>query len=157
MDKINNNPDIDILGGDILTFEKFPNFKSGRKIPYVDKKFTQYMKLRNPINHSTVFFNRKKILELGGYPNARLGQDYLMWIVAVTQGYKLLNMNEVLVYMHVDSKSSRRRGLKNFKYDSYPYKLMFETGMVNRIEYIIGMCFRFTYCTFSSIRSIIGT
>ena len=46
------------------------------------------MKYRNPVNHPTVFFNRNRIIGIGGYPNARLGQDYLLWINAIINGLK---------------------------------------------------------------------
>jgi glycosyltransferase involved in cell wall biosynthesis len=155
IDKIISNPEIDILGGDILNFEVYPNFKNGRKVPYNEKKIFRYIIFRNPVNHSTVFFNKIKILEIGGYPNARLGQDYLLWIHAINSGLKISNLNEVLVYMQVDKNCYQRRGLKNFKYDSYPYKLMFRLGLTNIIELILGLIFRLIYCTYASFKSLI--
>lgn len=153
---INSNPDIDILGGNILCFESFPDFFSGRTVPTNFNKIQSFMKFRNPINHPSVFFNKKKILEIGGYPNARLGQDYLLWINAIINGLKIENTQDVLVYMQVDKNSYSRRGLRNLKYDTYPYFLMYRNKITTIFDLFIGLSIRFSYCTYSSIRSIIN-
>lgn len=153
---VNSNPDIDILGGNIKCFETFPDFFSGRIVPSSLENIRRFMKYRNPLNHSSVFFNRKKILEIGGYPNARLSQDYLLWINSIKNGLKILNSEEVLVYMKIDKNIYSRRGLKNLKYDSYPYIAMYKNKLTNIFELLIGLFLRFVYCTYSSIRSIIN-
>ena len=153
---VNSNPDIDILGGNIKCFETFPDLFSGRIVPSSLENIRRFMKYRNPLNHSSVFFNRKKILEIGGYPNARLSQDYLLWINSIKNGLKILNSEEVLVYMKIDKNIYSRRGLKNLKYDSYPYIAMYKNKLTNIFELLIGLFLRFVYCTYSSIRSIIN-
>lgn len=150
---IKSNPEIDILGGNILCFESFPNFFSGRTVPKTYKKIIRFMKFRNPVNHPTVFFNRNRILDIGGYPNARLGQDYLLWIKAITNGLIIENTKDVLVYMQVDKNSYSRRGLSNLKYDTRPYFLMYKYKKTNVFELFIGLFIRFIYCTFSSLKS----
>lgn len=153
---ISLNPDIDILGGNIQCFESFPNFFSSRKVPTSSKAIRRFLKYRNPLNHPSVFFNRNKILDIGGYPDARLGQDYLLWINAIANGLKIQNTKEVLVYMKVDKNSYSRRGLRNLKYDSYPYLLMYKNKISNIFELLIGLSIRLAYCTYSSIRSKIN-
>ena len=153
---VNSNPDIDILGGNIQCFETFPDFFPGRSVPNSLENIQRYMRYRNPINHSSVFFNRKKILEIGGYPNARLSQDYLLWINAIKNGLNIRNTEDTLVYMKVDHNIFSRRGLKNLKYDSYPYIVMYKNKLTNTFEFLIGLSLRFIYCTYSSIRSILS-
>ena len=153
---IDLNPDIDILGGNIQCFKSFPNLFPGRVVPSKFNSIKRFMKFRNPLNHPTVFFNKKKVLDIGGYPNTRLGQDYLLWIKAISNGLKIQNTKEVLVYMKVDKNSYSRRGLKNLKYDTYPYFLMYKNKLSNIFELIIGLSMRLSYCTYSSIRSIIN-
>tara|TARA_B100001939_G_scaffold345323_1_gene361609 strand:+ start:538 stop:1323 length:786 start_codon:yes stop_codon:yes gene_type:complete len=153
---INSNPSIDILGGNILCFESFPNFFSGRIVPNTYKKILRFMKYRNPINHPTVFFDRNKILDIGGYPNVRLGQDYLLWINAIANGLKIENLKDTLVYMQVDKNTYSRRGLRNLKYDTYPYFFMYKNNITNIFEFLIGLSIRFIYCTYASLRSKIN-
>ena len=153
---IKSNPEIDILGGNILCFETYPDFFKGRSVPNSFDKIRKFMKFRNPLNHPSVFFNKKKILDIGGYPDARLGQDYLLWINAIFKGLKIANTKEVLVYMQVDKNSHSRRGLRNLKYDTYPYFLMYKNNITNIFELLIGLSIRFIYCTFSSFRSKIN-
>ncbi len=150
---INSNRDVDILGGNILCFETFPNFFSGRTVPTTFEEIQRFMKFRNPLNHSSVFFNRKKIIDIGGYPNARLGQDYLLWINAIKNGLKIMNIDDVLVFMKVDRNIYSRRGLRNVKYDSYPYISMYKNKITNFFELLIGLFLRLSYCTYCSIRS----
>tara|TARA_B100000945_G_C20426228_1_gene620672 strand:- start:1443 stop:2228 length:786 start_codon:yes stop_codon:yes gene_type:complete len=152
---IKANSDIDILGGNILCFKSYPNFFPGRTVPSSFNQIQKFMKFRNPVNHPSVFFNRKRILDIGGYPNARLGQDYLLWIQAIINGLKIQNTKDILVYMKVDKNSYSRRGLINLKYDTYPYFLMYSNKIINIFELFIGLSIRFTYCTYSTIRSII--
>jgi glycosyltransferase involved in cell wall biosynthesis len=154
---INSNTEIDILGGNILCFESFSNFFSGRTVPSTFKKIRKFMKFRNPVNHPSVFFNRRRILDIGGYPKARLGQDYLLWINAVINGLKIENTKDVLVYMQVDKNSYSRRGLRSLKYDTYPYFLMYKNKITNVFELFVGLSIRFTYCAYCSIRSLINT
>lgn len=153
---INLNPEIDILGGSIKCFQSFPNFFSGRIVPTSTNDIKNFMKYRNPMNHPTIFFNKNKILDIGGYPNARLGQDYLLWINAIASGLIIENTKDELVYMQVDKNSFSRRGLKNLKYDSYPYILMYKNKLTNIFEFLVGLSIRFIYCTYSSVRSIIS-
>ena len=150
---INSNSNIDILGGNILCFKSFPNFFYGRNVPTSPTAIRRFMKFRNPINHSSVFFNRNKIIDIGGYPDARLGQDYLLWISAIKNGLKIHNTQEVLVYMKVDKNIYSRRGLRNFKYDSYPYVFMYKNKLTNPFELFIGLSLRFIYCAYSSLKS----
>ena len=122
-------------------------------MPLKLNEIKRFIKYRNPLNHPSVFFNKNKILDIGGYPNARLGQDYLLWINAIVNGLKIYNIKEVLVYMKVDKNSYSRRGLKNIKYDTYPYFLMYRSKMINIFELFIGLVLRLTYCIYCSVRS----
>lgn len=147
------NPDIDILGGNILCFESYPKLFSGRSVPSSSIQIKKFMKFRNPVNHPSVFFNRIKILDIGGYPNVRLGQDYLLWIKANVKGLRIENMKDVLVLMQVNKKSYSRRGLINLKYDIRPYILMYNEGITNIVELFIGLMLRFLFCSYASAKS----
>ena len=68
---------------------------------------------KNPLNHMTVMFKKKKILDLGGYPNIKFKEDYGLWIMAYLKKYKIKNINEPLVYTNVNLDTFSRR--KNFE------------------------------------------
>lgn len=150
---ISSDKSIDILGGQILCFERFPKLFQGRVVPTTNEAIQRMIKYRNPVNHPSVLFNRKKILKIGGYPDARLGQDYLLWINAIVQGLKIRNMEDVLVYMQVDKDSYSRRGLRNLKYDIYPYFSMYKKRVSNIVELTVGVLMRVVYCVYCSTRS----
>jgi glycosyltransferase involved in cell wall biosynthesis len=153
---IGANTEIDILGGNILCFESFLDLFSGRNVPTTFNEINRFLKFRNPINHPSVFFNRKKILDIGGYPNARLGQDYLLWINSVINNLKIENTKDVLVYMQLDKNSYRRRGFRSLKYDTYPYFVMYKHKITNVFELFVGLSMRFAYSTYCEIRSMVN-
>lgn len=45
----------------------------------------------------TVCFRKKHILAVGGYQDFKFMEDYYLWIRLYAQGYKLENINEILV------------------------------------------------------------
>jgi amylovoran biosynthesis glycosyltransferase AmsE len=154
-DYIVANPEIDILGGNILCFESFSNPYSCRKVPLSFSDIKRFLKFRNPLNHPTVFFNRTKILSINGYPNARFGQDYLLWIRAINSGMCIVNMKDVLVLMQVDRKTFSRRGITNLRYDLQSYKLMYDLEMTSFFEFCLGFLFRLIYSVYASCRSLV--
>ena len=150
-----NQPSLHIVGGNIECFTVYPQFFPGRKVPLTNKAIRRFSKYRNPLNHPTVAFKKDAILEIGGYPAARLGQDYLLWVEALRHGLDIQNCTETLVYMQVDNNTYARRGLSNFLFDCKPYFQMKRYGITNSIELFIGVVARMGYCALCSLRSMV--
>ena len=68
---------------------------------------------RNPLNHMTIVFKKKKIKFLGGYPDIPYKEDYALWFKAYLSNCKIKNMHEVFVYSNINNNFFKRR--KNFK------------------------------------------
>lgn len=153
---INQNSHVDIVGTNILAFEKFPELYKSRRVPTSFQEVKKFIKYRNPLNHPSVLFRKAKILEIGGYPDARYGQDYLLWIEAVYNGLVIENMPDELVFMQIDKNTYARRGVGTLKYDLRPYILMYQRGMTSFVEFMIGSIIRIVYATYCSIRSILS-
>lgn len=73
------NPETDILSSAVIYFRK-------NKVmfywdpPVCDSEIKKNMYLHNPVNHTTVLFNREKILKYGGYDESYMvNEDYELW------------------------------------------------------------------------------
>ena len=109
------NKNFDVIGSNILEIDKIGNLpKLTKNIPVTNQEIRKYLKLRNPINHMTVFYKTKLIKSVGGYPNIYLREDYGLWAKLVKEGAVFHNIDEVLVHVSGgENLYKRRRGLKN--------------------------------------------
>ena len=110
----NNN--FDVIGGNILEIDNFGALPklTKKNIPVTNQEIRKYLKLRNPINHMTVFFKTKLIKSVGGYPNIYLREDYGLWVKLSEIGAIFHNIDEVLVHVNGgENLYKRRRGFKN--------------------------------------------
>jgi glycosyltransferase involved in cell wall biosynthesis len=109
------NKNFDVIGSNILEIDKHGKLpKLTKNIPITNKEIRKYLKLRNPINHMTVFFKTKLIKSVGGYPNIYLREDYGLWIKLSKKGAIFHNIDEVLVHVNGGKNLyKRRRGFKN--------------------------------------------
>lgn len=106
-----NNPDIDVIGSWIQEFDEKPNQPTFiRKVPKSASEIMGYSKKRNPLNHMTVVFRKASILSAGSYQTFLWNEDYFLWVRLINQGYKLENMDEVLVYARAGETMFQRRG-----------------------------------------------
>ena len=62
------------------------------------------------MNHMTVMFRKSAIIAAGSYQNAQYYEDYDLWVRVLLKGYKLANMDEVLVYARAGEGMYDRRG-----------------------------------------------
>ncbi|MGP9688746.1 glycosyltransferase [Psychrobacter sp. AOP22-C1-C5] len=113
---IENNPNIDVLGGQIVEFNQDPyEQKMKRKrVPIINDDIYSYAKSRNPMNHMTVMFRKSAVIAAGNYQNAPYYEDYDLWVRMLLKGCKLANMDEVLVYARAGERMYDRRGGLNY-------------------------------------------
>jgi len=92
------NPDVDILGGQILIF---PTRQQTNHPPII----TPELALQSYwfINHPTVVFKREKILDIGGYREEPVyfAEDYELWLRALGAGYQIHNLGETVVHYNL--------------------------------------------------------
>lgn len=111
MMKFRENPDLAIVGGAIDEFEGMPcNVISHKSMPQEHGDVVRYARRRNPFNHPTVMYRRSAVLEVGGYPNRMLHEDYALWANLILNGAKVCNLSQTLCFMRVDSGLYDRRG-----------------------------------------------
>ena len=108
--------DIALCGSHIDEFDIEPLvILSQRKVP-LGKDLNNSIFKRNPINHMTVMFRKSAVLDAGGYQHLRFMEDYFLWVRMYVKGYKLVNLDTVLVKARTgNGMLERRKGIDYYR------------------------------------------
>lgn len=141
---IQDNPSVDAVGGNIIEFDdNTENDISLRKVPLNTENIKEYLKRRNPMNHVTVMFKKKSVINSGGYLDCPYFEDYFLWARMINNGCKLSNINKTLVRVRAGLSMANRRG--NLRYIksiiSFERKLK-KLKIINISEFISNIIIR---------------
>ena len=135
---------VSAVGGYIGEFENDINEELRVKtMPCNYDDLLKYAQFRNPLNHMTVCFRKKDILEVGNYKPLYYLEDHYLWARLIIAGKKIENIPEILVYARIGNGFNARRG--NKKYISgwrYLQKYMYDNkfiGLIKRERNMLGM------------------
>lgn len=108
---LEENPDIDILGGGAIEIDEKRNQGLTRRMPLSHEEIIKVI-WANPFIHSTVAFRREKILNVGNY-NAKIRrrQDYDLWFRCAKEGLQFANLAEPLIYYRFTANSQKKQRL----------------------------------------------
>lgn len=123
------HPNYDVVGGHISEFTNdIADYQSKRLVPIGFQSVKKASNLRNPLNHMTVTFKKKAVLDAGNYQDMALFEDYYLWLRMIKNGSRISNIDKVLVFAHVDSNTLQRRsGFHYFKKElQFQRQLYFE-------------------------------
>ncbi|WP_036928912.1 glycosyltransferase [Prevotella sp. MA2016] len=142
---LESHPECDIVGGQITEFIDTPdNIVGKREVPCDNEAIYHYMRSRCALNHPTVMFKKKAVLDAGNYQDWFWNEDYYMWIRMMERDCVFANLPDVLVNMRSGlDQYGRRGGKKYFDSEIGIKKLMLEKGMITRKEYIVNYVQRF--------------
>ncbi|HMS32699.1 MAG TPA: glycosyltransferase [Ignavibacteria bacterium] len=120
---LNENKKTDVLSGWSVYFNEENEILFQLKTPVTDKKIKEFLNLHNPVNHSSVMFNREKILREGGY-NEKFGtyEDFELWF-RLKDKLHFRILPETLVYTRLRKNSMTGKGSK-----AKIYRLLFENA-----------------------------
>ena len=105
-----NNPDLDIVGYSIKEFSgDVDNIVGLRRVPETNEEIYKFSKLRDPFNHPTVMFRKKKVLESGNYGDYRKNQDTDLWIKMLSHNAVCMNLNDDQFRFRFDENTYVRR------------------------------------------------
>ena len=140
-----NNPDIDIVGGDITEFiDKESNVVGKRSVPKSNLEIREYMKTRCAMNHVSVMYKKASVINAGGYQDWFWNEDYYLWIRMWLNGAKFANTGTVLVNVRVGEEMYQRRGgAKYFNSEKGLQDYMLQHKMINHLTYINNVGKRF--------------
>jgi glycosyltransferase involved in cell wall biosynthesis len=100
----------DLVGGAIMEVDKTGKSIAIRSVPTSQDEIRRFISKRNPFNHMTVAYRRSAVTDLGGYPDIFLKEDYALWASMLSNGAKMINLDDVLVNATAGSEMYKRRG-----------------------------------------------
>ncbi len=113
----------DLVGSYIREVNLDGTHMSIRSVPTSMHNILKLISYRNPFNHMTVGFLTDKVVEVGGYPNIYLKEDYALWARLISNGSMVCNLENILVDANTGDALFRRRG--GFKYAYSEIKLQY--------------------------------
>ena len=147
---------IDIAGSHVIEFDDTGRPVALKKVPIDSCSISKFVATRSPFNHMTVAFRLDVVVNVGGYPNIYLKEDYALWAILISRGYKTYNIDEVLVHASGDKKMYERRGgVKYIKSEFGLRKLLIKLGINSWPQAIlIGFMRSFVFLLPSSLRGL---
>jgi len=138
---LNKNSEIDLVGSNVEEFNIEPgDLKRYRKMPEGGKNLLKYSRFRNPVNHPTVMFRKKKVLEAGNYNgDILLFEDFSLFIRMLAKGNTFYNIQECLLFFRTGigiEVIKRRSGLFYIKNEWKFSKLALKIGSLNVFEWL---------------------
>lgn len=142
---LQNNPHVDIVGGNISEFIDTIDSVVGRRIvPQTDADIKKYIKKRCPMNQVTVMFKKTAVEKSGGFIDWYCEEDYYLWIRMARKGFEFANINQNLVNVRVGEEMYQRRGgWKYFKSEAKLQKYMLKIKLISFFEFCFNVSIRF--------------
>ncbi len=140
------HPDIDVLGSSISEFEGNPeNITSYRKLPTEHKDIYKFGQFRCPVNHMTIMYKKKAVLEAGNYQTFKNIEDYWLWGRMLKKGYKFANLPECLVNVRAGNAMLKRRANLTYFFNSeLPlHTKLYQIGFISFEQYLRNISSKF--------------
>ncbi len=135
------HPEVAILGSWIAEYDyEMQRVFGYRKLPEHHKEITKYAQWRCPFNHMTVVYNKAAVMACGQYLDfGAVGDDYVLWVKFIQNGYQTANLQEVLVNARGGEAffNTRRRGWKYFRQELRELAYFRNTGFINLGQWLV--------------------
>ena len=141
---IEENPNIDIIGGHIAEFGDSPgNPHSLRKVPTSHAEIISFARTRNPFNAMTVMFKKDLAVKSGNFRRFPGFEDYDLWARMIKNGAICQNCDQVLVYARTGAGMyRRRRGLGYIRQEWRMQRLLRSLGITTRLGFVKNLFLR---------------
>lgn len=145
MNYIMQNPETDVLGGQIAEFmDEDETILSYRRTPLTAEEIGNALKRRCPFNHMTVLMRKEAVLRAGNYRAWHFNEDYDLWIRMFLNGCRFANVDCVLVKARIGREMYRRRGgLAYFESEKRIQSMLLKDGVIGTRGYLENVLLRF--------------
>lgn len=141
-----DNPELVAASAQIIEFDELKKLKGDvRSVPTDFGELIRFAKFRSPLNHPAVILRRCVIIESGGYPELRKGQDYALWSRLLMDGHHLGNTDKVLVRMSTSNMLAKRSSFSS---------VVSEVKVIH-FQYSIGFLTKFEFCRNAVLRVLL--
>jgi glycosyltransferase involved in cell wall biosynthesis len=132
-----DHPEISASSAGVEEWNEDLTRKTGQRcLPTDPERLAKFAQTRSPLSHPVAIFRKSDILAVGGYPALRKAQDYGLWSLLITRGYKLSNLPDVLLKMRTGDGLLARRGWNYFKQEAKLIKYQRDIGFLSYHNYI---------------------
>lgn len=126
---LQENKDFSIVGSCAKYINSKNEVEEDIKLPETNKEIKDMIYKVNPLIHPSVMFRKEDIVSIGKYnENLRKVQDYDLWFRAVSNGLKIYNIQECLLFLRRDETYNKRKSKEyrkiDFKVRKNGYKLL---------------------------------
>lgn len=127
------HPETDIVGSWVDEFSNDTSqIISTRRVPETHEELVDFSRYRNPMNHPSVMFRKKAVVEAGGYRHCPLFEDYDLWIRMMQRGARFHNLQRSLVQFRLTPQLfSRRGGSQYIRQELNFQKRMYHMGHIS--------------------------
>ncbi|PSU96064.1 amylovoran biosynthesis protein AmsE [Photobacterium leiognathi subsp. mandapamensis] len=128
-----DNLDVSLCGSHISEFDNnHEDIISTRKVP-IGNEIAKFIFKRNPFNHMSVMYRKSAVLDSGSYQHLKFMEDYYLWIRMYLKGYKLVNLDMILVNARIgNGMLERRKGLDYYKSELRFMKYLLNADVPNK-------------------------
>ncbi|MEJ5071357.1 glycosyltransferase [Enterobacter ludwigii] len=125
--------ELTLVGGHIDEYDENMNvFLGERRVPVGYEYIKRKVLFRSPFNHMTVAFKKSAVRQVGGYKHHLHMEDYNLWLRIIAAGYKVNNLDKVLVKARTGSSMlHRRKGMSYVKSEFILFKLKYALKLQN--------------------------
>ena len=125
IEKLDSDKALMVLGGHIDEYDEgLSTFIGKRIVPIDNEAIKKQVVIKNPFNHMTVAFRKSAVLAVGGYQHHAFMEDYNLWLRIIAAGYKVENLDVVLVKARTGhSMLLRRKGIEYVKSETLLFNL----------------------------------
>ena len=138
---LKEHSDVAIVGSYLKEFDKTPNdLNTIKQVPLTQDSIYRYAKRRSPFNHPTIIFNKKTVIDSGGYRDMPLLEDYYLWLRMFKNNSKVANIGEPLLYMRIGNDMiGRRHGWSYLKKEAHFYKSCYQEQLISGKDFILAI------------------
>lgn len=137
------NTNVDILGTQLAEFSDEPEYPEQiREVPVTHNEISKWMSWRCPMNHPTTMFNREAVLDVGGYRDFPMMEDWDLWARCLAAGLQFQNLDQVLVKARTSDLSDRRGGIDYAQAEVRMAQQLRELGISTRRDTVKHLCLR---------------
>ena len=144
-EQIAKDPGTDVVAGYSVYFTGESNIEFAVKPPVADSEIRKMMDVHNPVNHSTVTFRKKPVIDAGGY-DAGFGcfEDFELWLrIRDKVRFCIIPENLAFTRLREDSMTTGAEAGKLYSLLNANLKILREKG--EDPEYISECEFRIEY------------
>jgi glycosyltransferase involved in cell wall biosynthesis len=131
----------DVVGSQTDEIDRSGQVMVKKILPVTHNEIKMYAVKRNPINHMTVAYRASHVLNVGGYPEIYLKEDYALWAKLMHSGCRFVNLSESLVFANGGiAMYSRRGGLRAALSELQLQTILVQCGVSKFVyAYFIGL------------------